>query len=267
MGINSKLDVPGGQVHTYGTQYKTAVDGVKPARSDLRVIMDRNLGATGALYSLSTTNSQNYPTYGLLYQWGRKDPFPKAAAGVSGDKVATQPTYSANGTALANMPQGVQGAVTLETATQNPGIDYYNNNERHDWLSVPNNTLWGDGTTKSVYDPCPEGWRIPPNGTWNDFGTEWNSVFSKNPNWNNVDINISGGLYATGNIKAYYTIPGCYHPISGGLYFVGTSGATWSSTVVTINNLSYFLNLGPTMVSPNYDGYRAHAIGVRCIQE
>jgi hypothetical protein len=25
----------------------------------------------------------------------------------------------------------------------------------------PNNALWGHGVVKSVYDPCPSGWRVP----------------------------------------------------------------------------------------------------------
>ncbi|MDE6499115.1 MAG: DUF4906 domain-containing protein, partial [Rikenella sp.] len=79
LGINSKATVAGGEVHTYGENYKKASD--RMGGGPLRVIMDRNLGAVGVLYTLSTTNTQNYPTYGLFYQWGRKDPFQKAPMG------------------------------------------------------------------------------------------------------------------------------------------------------------------------------------------
>jgi len=52
------------------------------------VFMDRNLGATTATVSISTT-------MGLLYQWGRKDPF----TGSSSFRSATEPTlYNESGT-------------------------------------------------------------------------------------------------------------------------------------------------------------------------
>ena len=70
LSADSKADVTGGQVHTYGTNYMS----VYPSQ----VMMDRALGAL-ATYNTTApvTGDPNAPkAHGLLYQWGRKDPLP-----------------------------------------------------------------------------------------------------------------------------------------------------------------------------------------------
>ncbi len=270
LGINSKLNVPGGEVHTYGPQYQTAANGIKPQRSDLRVIMDRNLGATGTLYSLSTMNSQNYPTYGLFYQWGRKDPFPKAAAGASGDNVATQPTYQANGSTVTNFPVLKSGPITLSEAFQQPQEFVYTLiggewNSTQDYTVY--NTFWGEGAAKSVYDPCPEGWRIPPISAWNDFT---DATFQKNSAWSGPNADLAGALYVAGSVKAFYPGTGYRHPhYEGKLYGVADGGLCWSSSIPTdaaYLKRAHFYNYSHVQYTNNH-GVRAHGGAVRCIQE
>ncbi len=275
LGINSKLTVPGGEVHTYGSQYQTAANGIKPQRSDLRVIMDRNLGATGTLYSLSTTNAQNYPTYGLLYQWGRKDPFPKTKAGIAGTDGGPQPTYLADGTPKQKFPNMVEGPISsVSTAIQAPESFFYAPAEPRDWLISYNNTLWGDGTTKSVYDPCPDGWRLPPNGTWEDFGA-YGSIYLtsgtadgtyKNPTWNTANADLGGALYKFGTVKAFYPATGSMSCSSGSLDYIGVNVQVWSSTPGG-NTRTMDLLLEKEKIYPHYSERRAYGFSVRCIQE
>ncbi len=278
LGINSKLAVPGGEVHTYGPQYQTAANGIKPQRTDLRVIMDRNLGATGVLYDLPTTKAQNYPTYGFHYQWGRKDPFPKAAT--QGTNVATQPTYQVDGTTVTNYPKLIKGPVSLSTAVQNPQIFYFNKDDEQDWLSSQNNALWGDGAVKSAYDPCPKGWRVAPNGTWDDFGDTWKSGsyvdagFYKNSTWvTGVNMDIAGGVYYGGSaesVKAFYPVPGYRASITGVFWSVASNGASWASTILMKNSRDewgHHISYNATVLHPNGGSARAHGHPVRCIQE
>ncbi len=267
LGINSKLNVPGGEVHTYGSQYKTAANGIKPQRSDLRVIMDRNLGATGTLYSLSTTNSQNYPTYGLFYQWGRKDPFPKAAAGIEGNQVPSQTTYQANGSTVTNFPPLVSGPTTMDVTIQNPSTYYYSPaSGTRDWNSSPDETLWGDGTTKSVYDPCPEGWRIPPSQTWSDFN-ETTSI--KNSDWTSkVNLALGGRLYSAGSVKAFFPTSGHRTGLSGEFYELGQGGCITTTTPdATPTGWSAFFTYNVNEGGRNSHYYRSYGYPVRCIQE
>ncbi len=284
LGINSKGTVPGGEVHTYGEGYKKASD--KIGGGPLRVIMDRNLGATGVLYELPTSIEQNYPTYGLMYQWGRKDPFPKVAkvrgsSGGSQVQDESQATYRADGATVTDYPTLTQGPVTLAEVMRNPQTFYYAINKPYDWNSSPDHSLWGDGAVKSPYDPCPKGWRIATNGTWSDFGNAWKTGsyvgagFYKNGTWlTSPNRDLAGGVYYGGtaeSVKAFYPVPGYHFEASGVFMGVGHSGYSWASSVPT-HDLSkgraHCLNYYTTNVIP-VDSHNARAFGaqVRCIQE
>lgn len=245
-----------GQVHTYGPEYMRVNPG--------KVIMDRNLGATAALYKLVTTNAENYPTYGLFYQWGRKDPFPKAPEGevVQGSN-ASQVTYNAAGEAM-GFKEKVLGPVSLDVAVKNPNTFYYNETPPHDWISTPDNGLWGDGGPKSPYDPCPKGWRVPPVGTWDDLSA--GSTFNQNSSWTEMNVEVAGSLYEAGSVKAFYPAAGLRHWSGAALYNVGFSGFSMSSAVDGDN--VYLMALDCNGVNPRSDGHRrARSFQVRCIQE
>ena len=256
LGENSKADVPGGEVHTYGSAYISRNPG--------KVMMDRNLGATAALYDLATTNTENYPTYGLRYQWGRPTPIPKAPAGtVASGNATAQATYDIAGSAT-KYPKRVSGAVTVLQAIQNPHILYYVGGSLRDWNSSPNDALWGDGSVKSVYDPCPEGWRIAPNHTWDDFGTNWGTPFSKNAGWTTTNVNLAGGLYVGGAVKAFYPVPG-QSTHQGTWNDVGYIAYIWSSTVNGGGVDCFYYK--PIGITPNEPNGRTYGCQVRCIQE
>jgi hypothetical protein len=121
-----------------------------------KVWMDRNLGAK--------TNGTTSTAYGLYYQWGRKDPFP---GGVN--DATTMPTTSGSYPATVS---STTTPVPLETAIRNPNIFYKIAADPFDWLTPQDNTLW-DNSGKTVYDPCPAGWRVP-------LDTEFRVVFPDN---------------------------------------------------------------------------------------
>ena len=290
LGINSKASVPGGQVHTYGEGYKKASD--KIGGGPLRVIMDRNLGATGTVYDHPAAGREaRYPTYGLFYQWGRPTPFPKAGDNDRiPDDTAPDGTTPSNsvvkdnvGTNVEDFPKLVAGPVTMAEALKNPQNFYYNFMKSDanlepvysDWQTPQNNACWGDGAAKSVYDPCPTGWRIAPVGTWDDFGKTWGNTFSKyhegqSDTWRSADQTKAGGLYAVGGVKAFYSVPGCrgsgHITGKGTLWYVGAGGYNWSSSV-SVNGAAYCLDFNSTWISPANVKDRAHGYPVRCIQE
>ena len=108
-------------------------------------LMDRNLGA---LVAATTAAAAPVESFGLTYQWGRKDPFvgPKAVNSSSNATVA--------GLALSV----AEGTITLEEAIAHPTLLGHTNDA--DWLDTPDNTLWSDDG-KTIYDPCPPGYRVP----------------------------------------------------------------------------------------------------------
>ncbi len=253
LAANSKATVTGGEVHTYGTTYMTTNPG--------KAIMDRNLGAEKTLYALATGADDNWPTYGLLYQWGRKDPFPGAIINVVLNNAAVRPLYGATGTgtALSFTPEG--GSKTIADAVANPGTFYKNPN---DW-TTQNDNLWNSTTgKKTAYDPCPPGWRVAPDKTWSDFTKDGN--FTKAGDW--TANHVKGGrLYTAGSVKAWYPASGWRYSDQGGAtaYFVGRSEWSWSSSVD--GNRSSSLYVDVSSFDSSRAEFRTNGNSVRCIQE
>ena len=120
-------------------------------------VLDRNLGALAAGEA------------GLVYQWGRKDPFfDNSIASIPGLHDPFQ--YSdRNGT--------VEKAIDFPNAVIQQGGEY------GDWIyGNPKDDLWG--ATK-LYDPCPAGWRVPDQSfatqaaQWSPAGNYWTSSISE----------------------------------------------------------------------------------------
>lgn len=131
-------------------------------------ILDRNLGATAA-----TCNSAEsaLATYGLYYQWGRKDPsMGPPTYNYSPINLNTAPYYdfSSDEKTAAEVVQFAQP--TLQNGVENPmylmlptgqPLSYIFN-----WTHQRYDFLWGYNqatgmTTKTIYDPCPYGYRVP----------------------------------------------------------------------------------------------------------
>ena len=136
------------------------------------VFMDRNLGAIGTDYTQSAA-------CGLYYQWGRKDPFPYPASFSSNrpapfvyhDRFRYEVIHPEN-----SDPADV---MTVDWAVKNPTSFIYKadydveepEEDVLDWLLQPHHNLWGNTTRqgtdisevcrKTIYDPCPPGWRVP----------------------------------------------------------------------------------------------------------
>ena len=115
--------------------------------TNTRYLMDRNLGATNNYYV-----SSNSYDYGLLYQWGRKDPFLNAP-----DRTyygSTEPAVYGAAREAKNQ------RYSLEEAIRNPNHYPFTYNDEP-WMSSSYSSyaLWA--TSKTIFDPCPPGWKIP----------------------------------------------------------------------------------------------------------
>ena len=167
------------------------ITNVKTRKGDM--IMDRNLGAI----SLDFDSPESH---GLLYQWGRKDPFP-ASPIVSGGTTSTMPVpvYDAEGNEVGIAHSSLENAEnnTLDFAISNPTTVLSNKSqyaECRDWLrkEFSNPALWGgsDGK-KSLFDPCPAGYRVPKAGTF-DFFTSSGGYETDISGFSVFDINHDG---------------------------------------------------------------------------
>ena len=123
-------------------------------------MMDRNLGALSNAESSENTDVRDF---GHLYQWGRKDPFIGAKTSTStGDDFAAT-TGSWGNTAVTTAVGG--GSDALAYSIAHPMYFIYSDQDLlFDWYGTAshNNNLWN--ASKTCYDPCPSGWRVPDGG-------------------------------------------------------------------------------------------------------
>ena len=110
------------------------------------VLMDRNIGETG-------TGSGAFS--GMLYQWGRKDPFPGTPASYVSGQVDNAGVTVKNPTVLYGAksgPEAGQGAQPYILGKGKVGD-----------VSAGDYDYWGSisGGEKTMYDPCPAGYRVP----------------------------------------------------------------------------------------------------------
>ncbi len=174
---------PDAELVAYGKVYAWDNDG--DGVEDY-TFMDRNLGAVIDKAIIESTAADSLDACGLLYQWGRKDPFP-------GDRVLrgtnetdykhfeSRPIYDFAGTLLTEGSQsegtGIRSIRTdadptrtgLEKSIAEPMTFLLGSGGYSDWFCCSEpiemrrcDTLWCESVRgKSPFDPCPEGWRVP----------------------------------------------------------------------------------------------------------
>ena len=141
--------------------------------------MDRNIGAT----DMNRGSSGNF---GMLYQWGRKDPFPGACAftiqneDYSYVEDGERTLYDIQGKAIPKIKDLAEYHGTIEKSIRQPAtffamtykatgeVDESGNPEYEcdyitkDWVDVSDDDYWGGVSgKKTIYDPCPVGYKVP----------------------------------------------------------------------------------------------------------
>ena len=205
-------------------------------KNNAGTMMDRNLGATSA--TPGEVGSQ-----GLLYQWGRKDPFLASSSVSQSTKAASTGTWPTSNESV------------TENSTKNP-TTFYTGSSNY----MPDGS-WA--STKTAYDPCPAGWRVPDEKIWSN-AKESSAPFS-----------ITGGTYGLNFGKVFGSDETIWYPASGYLYndselfMVGVYGGYWSVTPnPSYNNIAYGLgSRSDGLVYPLNSSYRYVGASVRCLQE
>ena len=153
-----------------------------------------------------------------FYQWGRKD-LMAAGNGFTNDSYGnTQKTYyTAPGYALLHWEDG---PVSIGTGIRTP-TRFYNRNNADidayvDWVYPQNTSLWQDGQ-KTIYDPSPAGYRVPPKTAFDALVTQ-GSTWGDNPPGRSV-----GSLFfPASGFRAYGA--GCR------IMSTGAHGSYWTTT-------------------------------------
>lgn len=218
---------------------------VKPA-------MSRNLGALvdtpATLDPVATVES-----FGLLYQWGRKDPFPGLGV-VNGTGAIT--------VAGTEMTSKVR-PMTVEEAIKNPTVYVIKDDTSKDWLPEVTDEvgkLWGE-TEKSVYDPCPVGYMLPERNKSCGF---WNTEFS------------GESYFALDSENCCYTLGTMIFPMAGyiaedgeGQKKAGVRTLVWSGRwdSGTVNGYGMYGYTDDGVSFKRSGQYRTRGGSVRCVAE
>ena len=213
-------------------------------------MMDRNLGATSAI------PSDGVATYGLFYQWGRKDPFMGACV-TTGNKQDGKAASTGTWTFQANS----ENTGTIEFSIKNPTYFLGRSSTKIDgWCWENQGELWAE--TKTIYDPSPYGWKIP--ATTNNI---WSEADMSNQE---VDETNKGRVITNNGNDIWYPFAGIlggnqYGAGYGGLNVVASSGYYH---VTLTNNRCYAYSCSDKKNAMSSDGaIKSAGHSIRCMKE
>ena len=205
-------------------------------------VLDRNLGATSA------DPSELASTYGMYYQWGRKDPF---------DGINT--TF------------GTNSSHAFAFATRYPKNAFTEDgNTSANWYNALNDYLWGNpdygknhylkDLKKSIYDPCPLGYMVPPANTFKIFEDK-----------DRVE-KVEGGILVRGDYGQtnFYPYQGFYYrdqqSFGTNIYFWHSPAARYGSAD-NGGGAATVLNATDGSVEWYYGMPRSRALPIRCVKQ
>lgn len=219
--------------------------------------------------SASITTGGNHP----YYQWGRKDPFLPSNGLANTNKI----WYDKDGNAHTESPQTENlstGIACIKNYILKPDVmhsQYSGDNTYANLWSADNNvyTANDENVIKTIYDPSPVGFKLPPSNAFTGFtttGNYTNNTSQINGEW---DSSLKGWNFYTDSSKnktIFFPASGCRHYSLGGAVSVGSYGFCWSA-VSGDQSYGRYLYFGSSRVSPLRNSYRAFGFGVRSSQE
>ena len=170
-----------------------------------------------------------------LYQFGRKDAFP----GVDASDLAANSHFTENAGDNMSIMNGIQHPDNFYT-WRGSGGNWSNNYGYYNLWSADNTTAgYNDNSVvKTVYDPCPVGFKMPSSNAFTGFTTTGQNSFIQSEL--NVDgtsdeqtfqNNFGHNFWTSGSKTATINFPasGFRKDEFGTLYFVGDAGYYWTA--------------------------------------
>lgn len=247
--------------------------------------MDRNIGATD-------TNHGSVDCYGMLYQWGRKDPFTSPSCytimneDYSYEEDGERPLYDIEGNVLSkSMRELAEYHGTIGKSVRQPmtffAMTYKESGEigddgkpvmvndypTNDWVDVSDDDYWGGvSMQKTIYDPCPVGYKVPVCDAEGNTPYDWMKFADMTWDASNPGANIYGQWFPTAGTRVY---------ASGGLnlteaspysgMWIGTAGKA-SSVNQTLYG-QYMAIMKSKRTFKVMKDSRSQGMSVRCVKE
>lgn len=232
-------------------------------------VMPMALGAT-KIATYESSDADKASSYGLYYQWGRKDPLGRPS------DITSSSLLTVTGTAFSTVERGSAGSYNAEIiaySISNPTTFIYYNYLNYNWTLFLDNDLWGNpkgynfptmsNTVKTIYDPCPTGYRVAPKDLWTNCASASNHDYRHG---DKLTYNTSDKTKVD-----FYPASGYRSEFDGGaLTDVGSNsadGSYWSSSPFAEN----YMTAGTSRIysEPHSNGasYRSEGLPVRCVKE
>lgn len=236
--------------------------------NDAGTFMDRNLGATCAAPG-------DVGALGLLYQWGRKDPFLGSSSidrNVVAESTGTWPEPIPYDDTYHTISYVEEDPATFLCSVEYPMTFIESMDFEGYWFYDPfgvRYSLWGRNRShgKTIYDPCPAGYRVPNGYAWNKALGK--NVFISRDIWDETahGIDFAKSEYSLGSSDSiWYPAAGCLRGNSGMRVDDKLKyGSYWSSTAYT-NCAAYYFSFDneSNVKAMNEYGGQAFARSVRC---
>lgn len=282
-----------GSVHQYAT------DAFKSGGAHVgKVIMDRNLCATAGGFPGENASLLEFAKrIGYLYYWGRKDPFLGSIDGTTNElnviydgegrgvtlgRIAYSKVPLVDGNTLQYVIEHPDYIITGSGSDQNNSkCSWYNLNE----AGTAHQYLYND--SKTLYDPCPAGWKVPyrttySGGGWGTGQAYWfnaNRTFVQNGSAHDRGgrlYNVSGGSGVpsprTEDNTAWFPITAYRSFANGNLIFNGSSAGYEGTNTIAKNGNNYrmyYIKIaaGELTTPANAWGVIGEPYAFRCVQE
>ncbi|MFV0289612.1 MAG: hypothetical protein ACK5IJ_01740, partial [Mangrovibacterium sp.] len=210
----------------YVDVYATHNLGANPSLSDTIYVVGNGGWANGTSGVAAGDGSTG--TLGYLYQWGRK--------GGNDDKYELRNSLYTTDLSLSDTPDHGKFIVAPETPC--------------DWRSGQNPNLWGD--TKTKFDPCPTGWKVPTK-------EQWERLIAAFPTstWTGKGRRFGDTIFLpAAGLRSYFN-PALGEVGTRGLYWSCSTGPGTSSFYFDVTSSRAFVN----------GALRAYGLSIRCVAE
>lgn len=204
---------------------------------------DRNLGAL----VVASEEGALPESAGLFYQWGRKDPF----VGVGDFSTGEPASVAGQEMTLAG------GQMTTIQSVKNPTV-FADNLDGH-WNSLESAKYWDQ--KKTVYDPCPSGYKVPYGSEYLPFSNSLLEIAG----W---DYKTEYNVLAVGSPSTTYPLGG-YVTTDGSYAQYGEGTRIWSSRPHSSSANAYNFRIFETDGAPSYGNGskpKSNGFAVRCVR-
>ena len=207
-----------------------------------------------------------------LYQFGRKDAFPG---------VATSDLKAGGITDNAGDNMSIMNGILNPDKFYIWGSNWQDNYGYYNLWSADNTVTGGTNqgndnpVVKTVYDPCPAGFKMPANNAFTGFTTTGQNSTSRSEmnvdgtsDWKTYQNNFGHNFWTSGSKTATINFPasGCRSYFGGSLSIVGSGGCYWSAVPNnSYNSCNLYFYAG--YVDPLFSYSRAYAFAARPVSE